>query len=221
MNERYQREDLGQTKKSAASLKPKAQAAGSVHTVTKKKTRKEKKAARKEAEAKQNQLDNMFYNPPTPQYQRARRIWIILLGAAIAFTVVGFIVSSLSLSAVVMWITIIPAYVLIFVAIWWDFARVRKYRREYQQSLSKEDIKQAQKAVEAQNAAREAAREEKRRNRRLGKKDQTDASDEATAKDEGSNDDGAKGKDVSAKDGEGSGKKPGKNSDADKNAKVK
>jgi hypothetical protein len=215
LNDRYQREDLGQTKKSAASLKPKTQAAASVHTVTKKKTRKEKKAARKEAEAKQNQLDNMFYNPPTPQYQRARKIWIILLGAAIACTCIGFAVSAISPSSPIVWIMAIPSYALIFIAIWWDFARVRKYRREYQQSLSKEDIKEAQKLAEAQAAAREKERAEKR-NRRRSKKGQADA-DAEKADDKGD----GKSTDAKGKDAEDSAKESGKTSGNGKRTKVK
>lgn len=169
MNERYQSEKpKGQTKKSASSLKPKSKAAASVHIKTPGHTPQEKKAIKKAQRAKQQELDRMYYNPPTEQYKKLRRIWWFLLIAAIALTVLGMIMPNVMPDNIwATWICIIPAYGFIIAAIWLDFSKIRKVRRAYQMEMLKKHPKQVKEhlATNADNqreAAKEAARAEKK-----------------------------------------------------------
>ena len=92
MNDRYQTDEhRGQTRKSAAAMKPKSKAAASVRVQPKEKTKQQKKAEKKVARQKQGELDRKYYNPPTPQYKRLRKIWWALLIGAIAATALSWI----------------------------------------------------------------------------------------------------------------------------------
>ena len=88
MNERYTSEErTGVTRKSAASAKPKSKAAASVTVKSAKKTPEQRKAAekaaRKEAAAKQREVERKYYKPDTPRYKRLRAIWwvVFIIGA--------------------------------------------------------------------------------------------------------------------------------------------
>ena len=72
-----------------SSLKPKSKAASSVYVKSTQKTPQEKKAAQKAARQKQAELDRKYYNPPTAQYKKYKRIWWGMLGGAIVCTLVA------------------------------------------------------------------------------------------------------------------------------------
>ncbi|MFR8783746.1 hypothetical protein [Slackia sp.] len=171
MNDRYQSDVKGQTKKSAASMKPKSKAAASVYIKPSGHTPQEKKAIKKQQRAKQAELDRMFYNPPTERYKKLRRIWWFCLIAAIALTVLGMVLPNLFPGAVwASWGCIIPAYAFIIAAVWLDFSKIRKVRREYQMEMMKKHPKQVKEhlVTNANNqraAEKEAAREEKKKAR--------------------------------------------------------
>lgn len=136
MNDRYQSEQKGQTKKSAASMKPKSKAAASVYVRPAGKTKEEKKAAQKAQRAKQAELDRKYYNPPTEQYRKLKRLWWILLGVAIVLTIVSMVGSSVfGLNEVFMWACLIPAYGCIIGAIYLDFSKIRRARQDYQAEM--------------------------------------------------------------------------------------
>ena len=100
MNERYQSEDRkGATRKSAASAKPVSKAASSVRIQSTKKTPQQKKAERKQQRAKDAERDRQFYNPPTAEYKRLRKIWWVCLILAIILTVVSFAGNNLGMPA--------------------------------------------------------------------------------------------------------------------------
>ena len=64
MNDRYQTDEhRGQTRKSAATMKPKTKAASSVRIQPTVKTKQQKKADKKAARAKQTEIDRQYYNP--------------------------------------------------------------------------------------------------------------------------------------------------------------
>ena len=181
MNDRYQSEVKGQTKKSAASAKPKSKAAASVYIKPSGHTPQEKKAIKKQQRAKQAELDRMFYNPPTERYKKLRRIWWFCLIAAIVLTVLGMVLPNLFPG--VIWAScgcIIPAYAFIIAAVWLDFSKIRKVRREYQMEMMKKHPKQVKEhlVTNANNqraAEKEAAREEKKKTRSkrfFGKKEE-------------------------------------------------
>ena len=171
MNDRYQSDVKGQTKKSAASMKPKSKAAASVYIKPSGHTPQEKKAIKKQQRAKQAELDRMFYNPPTERYKKLRRIWWFCLIAAIVLTVLGMVLPNLFPGAVwASWGCIIPAYAFIIAAVWLDFSKIRKVRREYQMEMMKKHPKQVKEhlVTNANNqraSEKEAAREEKKKAR--------------------------------------------------------
>lgn len=160
MNERYQSErPKGQTKKSASSMKPKTKAASSVYVKPAGRTPQEKKALQKAQRAKQAELDRMYYNPPTEQYKKLRRIWWVLLISAIVLTVLGMLLPNvLSDNIWATWVCIIPAYGCIIGALWLDFSKIRKVRRAYQMEMMKKHPKQVKQHM-ATNAANERAEE--------------------------------------------------------------
>ena len=146
----------GVTRKSASSAKPKRAAAGSVYTVEK--SEKIKKQIRKEQEKKLNEkkaaYNKRFYDVPTEQYRRLRRMWWICIIFAIAFTAVAFALNTMlpqSLTIVMM----VLAYLLIFAAIYIDMFKIRKIRREYQASHSatKEESRERREKQKAERAA--------------------------------------------------------------------
>lgn len=131
MNERYQTgAHRGQTRKSAASMKPKSKAAASVRMQSTTKTKKQKKAEQKAARAKRNREEAQYYNPPTPEYRKWRKIWWVLLVLAVIMTIVtwfGRAYMSDTMGFVVLGI----AYACIILAFYVDFSKIRKIRRAY------------------------------------------------------------------------------------------
>ena len=77
MNDRYQTDEhRGQTRKSAAAMKPKSKAAASVRVQPNEKTKQQKKAEKKAGPAASRASSiGKYYNPPTPEYKRLRKIW--------------------------------------------------------------------------------------------------------------------------------------------------
>ena len=132
MNERYQSEDRkGATRKSAASAKPVSKAASSVRIESTKKTPQQKKAERKQQRAKDAERDRQFYNPPTAEYKRLRKIWWVCLILAIILTVVSFAGNNLGMPAPIMYVTLALAYVFIIAALYIDMGKCRKARQKY------------------------------------------------------------------------------------------
>ena len=135
MNDRYQNDEArGNTRKSAASLKPKSKAAASVRIETKEKTPQQKKAAKKAERAKQDEIDRKYYNPPTEEYKRMRRIWWACLIGAIVCTALSWVARAWQ-PEFISYAALGLAYVLIIVAFYFDFSKIRKYRRAYQAEM--------------------------------------------------------------------------------------
>ena len=152
MNDRYQQEHKGQTKKSAASAKPKSRAANSVYvkTLSNKDKKKLEKERRRQEREKQREMDRLFYNPPTPRYKKLRKIWWGCLAGAVVFTLLGMFVGGVMLNNdIVTFALITPGYVCIFVALWLDFTKIQNERRAYQALMRKEMGKEAKKASTA------------------------------------------------------------------------
>ena len=160
LNDRYQTDEhRGQTRKSAASVKPKTKAASSVRVQPTEKTKQQKKAEQKAARAKQMELDRRYYNPPTPEYKRLRKVWWGLLIAAIVMTVLSFAGRSF-LPETVTYVTLGLAYACIIGALYVDFSKIRKVRRAYQEEMSKKKSKE-QRALEKQRRAAEREADQK------------------------------------------------------------
>lgn len=132
LNDRYQQEGRkGTTRKSAASAKPKAKAAESVHIQASGKTKEQKKADKKASREKAREQERQFYSPPTPEYKRFRKIWWGFLIAAIVLTALSFMGQSFGFQQEVVYVTLVLAYVCIIVALYIDFAKCRKIRKQY------------------------------------------------------------------------------------------
>lgn len=159
MNDRYQTDEhRGQTRKSAAAMKPKSKAAASVRVQPKEKTKQQKKAEKKVARQKQGDLDRKYYNPPTPQYKRLRKIWWALLIGAIAATALSWIGRSWFPDAV-SYVMLGAAYVCIIGALYVDFSKIRKVRRAYQEEMMSKKTKEMRAAEKQQKAAQRAAKQ--------------------------------------------------------------
>lgn len=159
LNDRYNTDEkLGQTRKSAASMKPKTKAASSVRLEPTTKTKKEKKQERKAREraerAKQAELDRKYYNPPTAEFKRMKRLWWGLLIAAVVFTALSWLVQG-HVPDPVAFGMLITAYLCIFGALYVDIRKVRKLRREYQAEM---EAKKSKELHAAQKQARAAAK---------------------------------------------------------------
>lgn len=159
MNDRYQTDEhRGQTRKSAAAMKPKSKAAASVRVQPKEKTKQQKKAEKKVARQKQSDLDRKYYNPPTPQYKRLRKIWWALLIGAIAATALSWVGRSWFPDAV-SYVMLGAAYVCIIGALYVDFSKIRKVRRAYQEEMMSKKTKEMRAAEKQQKAAQRAAKQ--------------------------------------------------------------
>ena len=163
LNERYTTDEhKGQTRKSAASAKPKAKAAASVRVESMQKTKQQVKAEKRAARAKQAELDRKYYNPPTEQYKRLRRLWWTLLIVAIVMLLGSWILQRTVGSSLVSFILLGLSYVCIIVALYVELSKIRKARREYQAQMEahkSKAVRAAEKEAKAQQrAAAEAAK---------------------------------------------------------------
>ncbi|WP_417144086.1 hypothetical protein [Raoultibacter massiliensis] len=161
MNDRYTTDDRkGQTRKSAAKMKPKTKAASTVHVQSTTKTKQQKKAEQKAARQKQSQVDRKYYNPPTQEYKKLRRLWWILLVAAIAMTAFSWFARSLfPNNEMVSFVALGMAYVLIIAALYVDFSKIRKVRRAYQEEMESKKTKEVRAAEKQAKAAAQAKAE--------------------------------------------------------------
>jgi hypothetical protein len=156
MNDRYQADDRkGQTRRSAASAKPKTKAAASVRIESTTKTPKQKKAAQRAQRQQEQRIDRKYYNVPTDEYRKWRRIWWGMLIGAIAATALSFGLRVLLpqlelLSTVVLGI----GYVGIIGALVLDGWKIRKIRKEYQAEMLAKETKE--KRAEEKRAHAEA-----------------------------------------------------------------
>ena len=184
MNERSQSELKGQTKKSAASLKPKTKAASSVHVKSTKKTPKQNRENRKAERQRQAELERLYYNPPTREYKRLRRIWIALISVGLIATAVGGLLTAKFDNAQLSWAFIIPAYACIIAAVWLDLGKIRKLRRAYQADMVRKHGKKPDAAIAAAQAAEAQAKQDRKplfARRRATEADKPDAAADAKA----------------------------------------
>lgn len=120
----------------------------------------EQKARRKAERAKQNELDRKYYNPPTAEYKRLRRLWWVVLIAAVLMVALSWFARSWE-PAWISYVTLGSSYVLIILAFYLDFSKIRKCRRKYQMEMESQNTKESRRAEKAKRAAeREAGKAE-------------------------------------------------------------
>ena len=159
MNDRYQTKDhQGQTRKSAASMKPKTKAASSVRIQDKKvKTKEQIKAEQKAEKAKKRELRAKYYNPDTPEYHRWRAVWIGCLVGSFAMLALGWFGTSF-LPTAATYVSLGMAYILIFAAIFVDMSKIRKIRNEYAAKMEAGKSKEERAAEKKQKAEERKAK---------------------------------------------------------------
>lgn len=181
LNDRYNDESRGKTRKSSASAKPKAARAATVREPAPK-TKKQKKQERRERERQAQQkaeVMNVRYED-SPGYKRLRRYWWFCLGGAIMVTAISVFLNSqgntffaenpdgrlfgfldqgaVGTAGVVF---MVAAYVLIIVAFWIDLGKIRKERKLFNAALANDNSKAARKQhKKALAEAREKERQE-------------------------------------------------------------
>lgn len=162
MNDRYQTDERkGQTRRSAASVKPKTKAASSVRVVSATKTPQQKKAAKK-AERQKQQAESMQYQtPPTEEFKKWRKIWWGLLIGAIVMVALSFAARMMFPEMEVLTLVILGVgYVGIIGALLVDFLKIRKLRRAYQQEMQGKVSKEQRAAEKRERAAAAQAKKE-------------------------------------------------------------
>lgn len=122
MNERYQKNTApsGKTRRSAASAKPKRDAAESGASA-------KAKAKAKAAPAR----TPLVINPPTPEFKFWRRTWWMLLVASFVFTLGSVAVRSWLEQPVVATVLLVVGYAGIFAALYLDWFKLRRLRKDW------------------------------------------------------------------------------------------
>ena len=119
-NPRYRKDaEIGKTRRSAASAKPKRSAGSSGGSGGS--TKKKSKAA-------------AYSVPDTPEYKRWRTIWLVSLGGGVVFSVIGLLTHK-TVPTVGM-IALVFAYALIFGGFFVDLMKLRPMRQEWQAAIA-------------------------------------------------------------------------------------
>lgn len=121
MNERYQKHTApaGKTRKSAAAAKPKRDAGAQ---------------SKKKSPAKRSR-SAFIGNPPTEEFRRLRKLWWILLGGSLIFTMGSLAIrewlQSWALYQQVAGAMLGIGYVMIGAALYIDLTKIRKMRKDW------------------------------------------------------------------------------------------
>ncbi len=168
-NQPAEEKNVGHTRKSAASAKPKSKAAASVTIKKSTKTPEQKKAAQKqaraEARAERKRIDRMYYNPDTERYKKLRRLWWGSLIGAVVSTAISWVTRNMEPTGISMFFMLL-AYALIIAAFYLDFSKIRKERQAYQErmlALEGKKKKEEKAAARAARAAEKAAAGDKKK----------------------------------------------------------
>lgn len=169
MNERYTTEAKagGHTRKSAASAKPKANAAASVVMGTKKKKPSKskpqlsKREKKREERNKQYEAERKYGDPPTRKFKILKRCWIGFLIASVVTVAMSFIASKIE--GAPEWAPtgfLIAAYACIIITLYLDLGQIRKLRKQYVAQMTASQSKESRAEQKRQKAAeRQAAKE--------------------------------------------------------------
>lgn len=131
LNERYQKNTApaGKTRKSAAAAKPKRDAGTAASS----------KSSSKARTSRPNE-------PQTPEYKRIRKLWWWLLGSSMIVTLLSLAIQNWTPYDRVARVMLGIGYTLIFYAIYLDWTKIRRMRKEWVQA-GRPTAVQAQKAA--------------------------------------------------------------------------
>jgi len=172
MNDRYNDENrTGKTRKSSASAKPKTARAATVRDPApkSKKQKKEEARERERIAAEKANFGQMAFEQ-TEGYKKLRRIWWVLLAAAILCTVLSFALGRDGGLSQFSMVSMFLAYAFIIAAFYVDLGKIRKERKLYNASL-------------ASNKSKEARREQKRLKAEMREQEREAAEKAEAAKD--------------------------------------
>lgn len=177
MNDRYNEDKRGKTRKSSASAKPKATRAATLRDPapkTKKQKKQEQRARQREIDQKAQSLQRRYED--TSGYKRLRRYWWVCLAAAIAVTAISVFMNSQSSGyfqenpngrflglldqgavSAASGVFMVLAYVFIIVAFYLDLGKIRKERKLFNASLVNDNSKEARKTQKKALAEHRAA----------------------------------------------------------------
>ena len=160
LNDRYQADDKkGQTRKSAATAKPKTKAASSVRIQSTTKTPQQKKAAAKAKRQETATIERKYYNPPTAEYKKWKKIWWMLIASAVVMTAASFTLNFMAPDNQVLSMSVLGiGYVGLIGSLIVDFSKVRKIRRQYQAEMQAKATKEARAIAKQEHAAAVAAK---------------------------------------------------------------
>ncbi|MDZ4178068.1 MAG: hypothetical protein U1E29_02360 [Coriobacteriia bacterium] len=120
-NQRYQKHtQLGKTRRSAASAKPKRDKGSASSSPVKSKGKSAKRA-------------RVAMYPDTPEFKRWRRIWLWLLVAAMVFSISAFVLRDGGPyeAGPTGTLTLVAAYTCLFGAFYIDLTKIRRMRKEW------------------------------------------------------------------------------------------
>lgn len=141
-NPRYQKKagELGKTRRSAASAKPKRAAGENSASASRS----------KRAKGKKDRPKLFVPVPTTPEFKRWRKIWMGLLSAAVIFSLVAWWQRDTTPGAV----ALVLAYGCIFGSLYIDFAKMRPLRKKA--IAADKAAKQGERAAEPEDRASES-----------------------------------------------------------------
>ena len=124
-NPRYQKgKEIGTTRKSAASAKPKRSAGGT--------------GSGKSEPEKKSRFFQPLPIPDTPEFKRWRKIWLGLLIAAVIFSLGAWAGQSGNVDiGQAGTLSLFAAYTCIFAAVYIDVTKIRRMRKDYAAQLEK------------------------------------------------------------------------------------
>ena len=129
-NPRYQKgKQVGTTRKSAASAKPKRSSGEAGGSGSSKKSSSDEKP--------KSRFFQALPVPDTPRFKRWRQIWLGLLVAAVVFSLAAWWQRGTQLGT----LGLIAAYTCIFSAVYIDITKIRRMRKEYAEELDRKASK--------------------------------------------------------------------------------
>lgn len=175
MNDRYQNEKSGKTRKSSASAKPKSARAATLRDPAPKSKKQKKQEARERERAAQEKAITLPKGQrfeDSPRYKKLRRTWWMCIIGAILVTAISVLLNSQgtayfmenpdgrflgligpdSLNVVSM-VFMFSAYGFIIVAFYMDLGKIRKERKLFNAAKANDNSKQARREQKLQAAA--------------------------------------------------------------------
>lgn len=123
-NQRYQKDALGSSRRSAASAKPKRGVGQSAEEAERRRLGRKGRKARAKIQ----------WNPDTPEFKLWRKVWLVLLVSAMVSSGGAFLLREMAPWGT---IALVVAYSCLFGAFFVDLTKIRKMRKQWQAEQKK------------------------------------------------------------------------------------